>query len=238
MCCDTSRFSQRELHKVHTTVSKLGEYNKGESAVKSLNLTASIEAILAGDEFARQELIKQLDPTFLKWALKLLKDKGCGTPSQDVRGVVDTAWGKIFARFHQMWSPANLGSWSHTIIERVVSDHSRACRKRSENEIPFDLLTRKPSAESGETAILFDPACLEDYASTISGALWWDEAKLVAETIPGKFAVILVLRIEEDLGFRDIAERIGESCDNTRTIYIRGLAKLKKKLGFEEDDTE
>jgi DNA-directed RNA polymerase specialized sigma24 family protein len=48
--------------------------------------------------------------------------------------------------------------------------------------------------------------------------------------------MILCLQKSDDLDFPEIAERIGETCDNTRNIYYRGIRKLKKRMIRKNED--
>lgn len=196
------------------------------------SLAALVEAASTGDARAQHELHERFNPRFGAFANYLLSRKGCCQPHQHSLDVLNAAWGNIFHSLGKgkLWSPSNFYKWGRGIVYNETNNHLGSCIEQQNFEIPIASLTRTSSDESGEREIPFEPASLVDDRTVIDNGLLADEILSVASEISPKFHAILYLQVTNDLGLKEIAGRIGESYDNTRTIYSRGIKQLRRKM--------
>ncbi len=103
-----------------------------------------------------------------------------------------------------------------TIARNTLIDHWRVNGRRVEISLE----------ESGVEAVSEIPTPLEEFR-TSEDVLVVEEA---LATLSDTEQDIVMLRIATELDYKDIAELVGESPDNTRQIYSRALKKLKAYL--------
>jgi DNA-directed RNA polymerase specialized sigma24 family protein len=197
------------------------------------HIIAIIKKAASGDMQAQTAVYEFFNLRFLKYAAGLLLRKGCPLPEQHSHGVVSAAWGNIFKGLPGLWSPYNFYGWALRIIGNSAYGHLSQCIKQ-QNEISFNSRAKRPPGESGEREIPFDPASLGSRDDVFFSGILIDQIKTIAAGISPKFLTILELRLEEGWDERAIAERIGETYGNTRTIYSRGMRALMRALGVEK----
>lgn len=194
------------------------------------SLATSVEAARAEDEQARRELHERVNPRFERFADNFLWRKGCRPAAEHGPEVVNDAWVVIFDKLDTLKSADSFLPWGFEIIRSKGTDHLRQCIKQQRHEVSINSLNRKSSDESGERDIPFDPPSVVDLEGMSAGAEFVDEVWRMAERISPKFYEILKLRVVEGMNMHEIADRIGESHQNTRNIYNRKMKVLQKRL--------
>ena len=192
----------------------------------SPSLEELIGAVDAGDEDAVEELYKESYRELLWFTVSRLRALGCWSLAEHAEDINSTAWVRAWERFDKLNDPEKLRPWIRKIIERLALDHvfdPGGCIAEQRNRLPF---------EDAELESVFSQIIPADEVALSAERL---EAVLnAAEGLNRILPDILLLRME-DLGFADIAQRLGGSPDNVRNIYYRGLRKLKIQFADEAD---
>jgi RNA polymerase sigma factor (sigma-70 family) len=176
------------------------------------SLERLLRAISAGDERAQQGLYERFKPLFHNAVKHRLRLKGCANPDEDTFEVANAVWGKTFQYLGKLRNYDSFVCWAHQIMESEVNAHLARCI-RWQAEIPLEGFENEPARIASAEEI-------------VSNAERVEKILVLAETIDSRLPAIIMLRHSEELSFAEIANRIGESPGNVRTIYSRGIKKL------------
>lgn len=133
----------------------------------------------------------------------------------DDRGAVDDVFQKTFMKLHssreRFRGDIAFNKWIFTICKSELIDYFRRQArelKRSQSQ-PFDLRTERKEEQIGAL----------------------EENETIANLLSSDEKLLLSLRYDEDLEFKEIGEKIGLSAGSVRKRFSRIIAKLRR--GYE-----
>lgn len=191
------------------------------------SLANLIRTAASGDEQAQLDLRKKLEPKLRRWAYSDLQELDCHKPELHMEEVAEEARDNIFKGLPRLREPYALFRYSKITVRRGALQHYR---RRCQMLTSLESLRLRSDDESGEETIPFEPAELRDNDESIINGRLTNELLYIAGTIDPKFCKLLELRFCEGLNWREVAESIGKSYDNTRTLYSRWLFKLQVEV--------
>lgn len=178
-------------------------------------LLNAIRAGGAGAEVAKRLLYEKYARLVSLVIGRILGPKRC----DHIAGVNQESWIKIIEKVGTVRDPNALPGWLKTVAERKAYRHLR--KQHRDEEVPFEDYTQ---ASGGGLASL---------ERNIESSELIARARALAKTIrPPKFAKILDLKLD-GRDSEEIAPIVSETPANVRTIFYRGLRKLRKLLGDE-----
>lgn len=165
-----------------------------------------IVAAQQGDRSAFARLVEHYWDRLYRWIYHLTRD--CHTAED----LVQESFLKAFAGLKKFQAGTNFSAWLFRIAHNNFANHCRASARERE-ALPEDL----PDQRQGP---------LEESVSA-------EELRNVAQAIqrlPSEFRAALLLRIEEDLSFREIAEVLGLTEETARWRVFKARQKLLSLL--------
>ncbi len=116
---------------------------------------------------------------------------------------------KALKNIHQFDALRSFKSWLYRIAQNAVIDHYR----KASRETPLDDAWDAPS----ET----------DMPADFDTRKQIDELRRQLSLLPSLSRDIILLRVWQDLSYKEISEIVGKSEDNCKMIYSRALRSLK-----------
>lgn len=187
------------------------------------SLNALLKAVVAGDERAKQTLYEEFKPPLHSFTKRYLQLKGCANPDEDSIEVEDSAWSKIFHNIGKLRNHDSFVRWIKQIIRNEANNHLQVCIEKQE-DVSFEDVQNEPFAQ------------IVSAEEVIASAERVEEILILAKTIHPKLPEILRLRFIEELSLCEIAALVDESYGNVRTLYSRGLKKLRAMLRDQEGE--
>ena len=175
-----------------------------------------IEKAQAGDEFAFASLVKIFLPNVYSFLARM-------TDRDTAEDLAQETFVKAWKNIGRFDAGKNFKPWILTIAKNTAFDHIRKKRAKAfsefetaEGENPFaDSLADMSEPQADETAIA------RETAEELSKALL---------EIPALYRSVILLRLEENLEFPEIAEVLGRPQETVRSQYRRGISLLRKQL--------
>jgi len=171
------------------------------------------EASASPPEWATiEQVFAALESPLLAYARRLLGDFGVA------EDVVQDAFMKLHSQFHQVRTPQ---PWLYRTVHNLAVDHQRRASRivlvgdRSENE-------DAPANDAADSQPLPD----EQIARWEGIGL----VRLVLETLDARSRELIRLRFEEDLSYKEIAERTGLTVGNVGYILHHALRAMALEL--------
>jgi RNA polymerase sigma-70 factor (ECF subfamily) len=120
---------------------------------------------------------------------------------------------RAFEKLH-LFNPekGSIGAWIYQIARNLVTDHYRAKKKTVDIDDVWDL--------AGEQNVELDAENREQL----------EELREVLQKLPAEHRDILILRIWQELSYKDIAHIVGKSEGACKMMFSRIIAKLRKEL--------
>jgi len=167
---------------------------------------------LKKDEEALEELVKRYVPLIFSFVKRYTGNQD--NASDITQEVFVKAW-KNIKNFDQTKS---FRIWIFTIAKRTAIDELRKQRA-----IPFSVLQ-----EDGFEDLIADesPSILDQIFSQQQSK----ELALALAKLPVNYKSVIKLRADDDLSFREIADKLKEPLNTIKSRYRRGLALLKELL--------
>jgi RNA polymerase sigma-70 factor (ECF subfamily) len=183
--------------------------------------TNLIKLYLKGDEKSLEILVKRYLKPVYGFVYRYV---GAYKEAEDItQETFIRAW-KNLKKFE---SQSNFKAWLFSIAKNASIDFLR--KKKA---IPFSAFSaRGGSAFGGEndfTETLVDPAPLPDVLA--SHANLKQEVALAIEKLPFNYRAVLLLRYDDRMNFREIADILGEPLNTVKSRHWRALISLKKLL--------
>jgi RNA polymerase sigma-70 factor, ECF subfamily len=172
-----------------------------------------VGAARGGDERAVEWLFVQLQPRLLRFLV-----------AQEPRAADDIAaevWLAVATRIGQFeggWS--DFRAWFFTIARRRLADYRRTAVRRRTDVVDGAVFEMHPARENPEQLVL----------DSLSGQ---DAAKLIASTLGGDQAEVLLLRLLGDLDVEQVAAIMQRSPNWVRVTQHRAVRTLAKSAGTE-----
>jgi RNA polymerase sigma-70 factor (ECF subfamily) len=162
----------------------------------------------AGDRAAFAGLVERYWERLYRWLYHLTHDR------HTAEDLTQEAFLKVLAHLERFRAGTNFRAWLFRIAHNSFANHLRA-RARRREPLPDDLA----ASDQGPVAVLESRENLQELA------------RAVAE-LPTEFRAALLLRVEEDLSFRQIAEVLGLTEETARWRVFKARQKLLASLGI------
>ncbi len=121
---------------------------------------------------------------------------------------------KAFERIHSFNShKGTFSAWIYRIARNSVIDHYRTQKKNIPIDDVFDLHTENRTAEEHDAITAL--ARVEEYL----------------KTLPSRQREIIILRLWEELSYKEIAKIIGGTEDGTKMAFSRAIRELREQCG-------
>lgn len=170
-----------------------------------------VHEIRAGQRTSFSHLVRKYQKSLLRVTLRFVKDLATA------EDVVQESFMKAYERLDSFEGRASFKSW---LFQITVNTAKNKLRERRDNHTDLDAVQ------------LSIPAIAED------GLGHQALSKLIhkaVETLPFRQKTALVLRIFEDLSFKEIAEIMGCPYDTAKANYRHALLKLKDEFEFDAE---
>jgi RNA polymerase sigma-70 factor (ECF subfamily) len=170
-----------------------------------------VERVRGGDRSAFSQLVRRHQKGLMRMCMRFMKDV------DSAEDVVQESFIKSYERLHSFEGRASFKSWLYQI---AVNTAKNRLRDRGKGFVTVDDLPLVVSAQAETTLV--------------HGAVAELIQKYVDE-LPMKQKTALVLRIYEDLSFKEIAEIMDCPYDTAKANYRHALMKLKDELSNQPD---
>lgn len=170
-----------------------------------------IAQIRNGDPKAFSHLVKKYQKSLLRVTLRFVKEL---STAEDV---VQEAFMKAYERLDSFEGRAGFRSW---LFQITVNTAKNKLRERRDGHTDLD------SVQLSVAAVAEDDLQQQALARLISKAV---------ETLPFRQKTALVLRIYEDLSFKEIAEIMACPYDTAKANYRHALLKLKDEFELDSE---
>jgi RNA polymerase sigma-70 factor (ECF subfamily) len=180
---------------------------------------AIIEGMARGDQRAFRELVERYKKKVYYLALDMA---GNAVAAEDISQEVFL---KVYRSFSTFRRGAKLGSWLYRVTYNAAIDHLR-----SEGAVPEPVDDQVLESRSAGGAGLAQGRMPDPAAAAEASDLQRRIARALEKVSPQEKAVFL-LRHNEDLMLKDIAETLGLSIGSVKSYLFRAVRKLQKELG-------
>jgi len=180
--------------------------------------SAIIEGMARGDRMAFRELVERYKKKVYYLALDM-----AGNPV-DAEDISQEVFLKVHRSFSTFRRGAKLGSWLYRVTYNASIDHLRS-KGSTPEPMADEVLEARGSEEGGPLqGRTLDPAAVAEERELQARI-----AKALEKVSPQEKAVFL-LRHNEDLMLKDIAETLGLSIGSVKSYLFRAVRKLQKEL--------
>jgi RNA polymerase sigma-70 factor (ECF subfamily) len=170
-----------------------------------------VEEVKAGNRRSFSELVKRHQKGLLRMSLRFVKDL------DTAEDVVQESFIKAYEKLHSFEGRASFKSWLFQIAVNNARNRIRDSRK---NMIDIDNVQLAVGAEA-ESGMVH---------GAIAGMLREEVDKL-----PDRQRTALVLRVYEDLSFKEIAEIMACPYDTAKANYRHAMMKLREVFEEQQD---
>lgn len=170
-----------------------------------------VEEVKTGNRLSFSELVKRHQKGLLRMSLRFVKDL------DTAEDVVQESFIKAYEKLHSFEGRASFKSWLFQIAVNNARNRIRDTRKNM-MDIENVQLAVGAEAESGMVH------------GAIAGMLQEEVDKL-----PDRQRTALVLRVYEDLSFKEIAEIMECPYDTAKANYRHALMKLRERFEEQQD---
>jgi RNA polymerase sigma factor (sigma-70 family) len=185
-----------------------------------------LRAIKTGDEpaqqDAKQKLVEKFTDKLRNSMVARLRKKNCNQPAVHVKGVLSDIWIRVFAYLRDLQDPEKFERWLFAIAVNEANRHLRSCIDGQISSVPIT-----------DDSVL-PPATISGYYASKDAAIDVERMITYADNISEEFGIIFRLYNEKELGFAEIAQKLGKTEAAVRTQYYRGFAKVRAR--FKKDD--
>ena len=168
------------------------------------------------------ELVRKYGKKLNNTIVKYLRAKNCKQPQAHAEGVCSNTWINALTSLHAVREWAKSDRWLLRIGRNEANRHLAIC-----------ITTENGQVELIEESL--PPARLTDYYHSRDAAIDVDRMLSYAESLSEDLGSIFRLRLERDLGFAEIATRLGMTTVNVRNLYYPTLQKMKVKFNKSDD---
>jgi len=171
-----------------------------------------------------KELVKKHREKLYNNIVKYLRAKHCQQPREHAEGVCSNSLINALRSLHTVQDWQKFEGWLQTIATNEARRHLRFCirREKRDAELNEEFLPR---------------ARLTSYYDSVDAAIDVDRMLRYLGSISEDLESIFRLRYVMGFSFDEIAQRIGKSTENVRTLHYRALRKIQEKFHY-EDNTE
>jgi len=180
---------------------------------------AIIEGMARGDQRAFRELVERYKRKVYYLALDMAGN------AVDAEDISQEVFLKVYRSFSTFRRGAKLGSWLYRVTYNAAIDHLR-----SKGAVPEPVDDQVLESRSAGGAGLAQGRMPDPAAAAEASDLQRRIARALEKVSPQEKAVFL-LRHNEDLMLKDIAETLGLSIGSVKSYLFRAVRKLQKELG-------
>ena len=180
---------------------------------------AIIEGMARGDQRAFRELVERYKRKVYYLALDMAGN------AVDAEDISQEVFLKVYRSFSTFRRGAKLGSWLYRVTYNAAIDHLR-----SKGAVPEPVDDQVLESRSAGGAGLAQGRMPDPAAAAEASDLQRRIAQALEKVSPQEKAVFL-LRHNEDLMLKDIAETLGLSIGSVKSYLFRAVRKLQKELG-------
>ncbi|MCC6639152.1 sigma-70 family RNA polymerase sigma factor [Candidatus Falkowbacteria bacterium] len=120
---------------------------------------------------------------------------------------------KAYEKFHQFNSEkGNFSSWIYAIAKNIIIDHYRSHKETQSYSDAFDVSDEYMTKQKIEMSV--DIAAVREHIATLDSVT----------------REVLMLRLWEDMSYKEIAEIIGKTEANCKVIFSRSIKKLRAQI--------
>jgi len=170
-----------------------------------------VEEVKSGNRRSFSELVKRHQKGLLRMSLRFVKDLDAA------EDVVQESFIKAYEKLHSFEGRSSFKSWLFQIAVNNARNKIRDSRKNM-MDIENVQLAVGAEAESG----------------MVHGAVA-DMLQVEVDKLPDRQRTALVLRVYEDLSFKEIAEIMGCPYDTAKANYRHALMKLREVFDEQQD---
>jgi len=178
-----------------------------------------IEGMARGDQRAFRELVERYKKKVYYLALDMAGN------AVDAEDISQEVFLKVYRSFSTFRRGAKLGSWLYRVTYNAAIDHLR-----SKGAVPEPVDDQVLESRSAGGAGLAQGRMPDPAAAAEASDLQRRIARALEKVSPQEKAVFL-LRHNEDLMLKDIAETLGLSIGSVKSYLFRAVHKLQKELG-------
>lgn len=168
------------------------------------------------DERALEDLIKRYLPLIFAFARNY-------TGNQDnVADITQETFVKVWKNIERFDQSQSFKTWIFTIAKRTAIDWLK-----KKNALPFSAIQDEARDDN------FANSLADESPSIIERLAFQETSKKLSfalAQLPGAYNTVVNLRINDDLNFREIAERLKKPLNTVKSQYRRGISLLKKIL--------
>jgi RNA polymerase sigma factor (sigma-70 family) len=168
-----------------------------------------VEAAQAGDQAAFRQLYDHYLPLVYARVCALVPR----SDAEDVTQEVILSVARSIRSFH---GRSAFFTWVNSILKRRVADYYR----RTSRQVP-----QVPLAEGGDAPAGNDLECLEEDLVV----------KQVLHSLPGHQREVILLRLVDELPFKEVATRLGIQVGAAKMRFYRAIAACQERLAETED---
>lgn len=172
-----------------------------------------VEAALAGDEGSFEELVRHYQRPIFALVLRM-----CGDPGE-APDVVQRIFLKAYIKLRTFRRRSTFKTWLYAIAINLCRNELRRRRRWGFPERIEDV---EPRVEPGISEGLIGREQRRSLAEAVAG-------------LPPKQRSVLVLRIYEELSFREIAESVGISENAAKVNFHHAVKRLRDEIGEDRE---
>lgn len=176
-----------------------------------------LEQIREGNAESFESLVRLLSPRALRLAIRLTGNRA------EAEEIAQEAFLRFYTGIHSFRGESSVGTWLYQTVTRLAIDHLR--RERLRRRIFF---FRRDEESEDPAEIIADPApspadrvLAEEARQRLSRAL---------EKLPPRQRAVFVLRHQEELTLKEIADLLGLEEGTVKAHLHRAVVRLRKEL--------
>jgi RNA polymerase sigma-70 factor (ECF subfamily) len=170
-----------------------------------------VEEVKAGNRRSFSELVKRHQKGLLRLSLRFVKDL------DTAEDVVQESFIKAYEKLHSFEGRASFKSW---LFQIAVNNSRNRIRDTRKNMVDVENVQLAVGAEAESSLI----------HNAVAGMLQEEVDKL-----PDRQRTALVLRVYEDLSFKEIAEIMQCPYDTAKANYRHALMRLRERFEEQQD---
>jgi RNA polymerase sigma-70 factor (ECF subfamily) len=170
-----------------------------------------VEEVKAGNRLAFSELVKRHQKGLLRMSLRFVKDL------DTAEDVIQESFIKAYEKLHSFEGRASFKSW---LFQIAVNNARNRIRDSRRNMTDIENIQLAVGAEAESSMV----------HGAVAGMLQEEVDKL-----PDRQRMALVLRVYEDLSFKEIAEIMECPYDTAKANYRHALMKLRETFEKQQD---
>ncbi len=168
------------------------------------------------DERALEDLIKRYLPLIFSFTRNY-------TGNQDnAADITQEVFVKVWHNLKKFDLSKSFRTWIFTIAKRTAIDWLK-----KKNALPFSAIQDETGNDNFVNSLADESPLITERLTLQETS---DELAFALARLPGTYSAVVNLRINDELNFREIAERLKKPSNTVKSQYRRGISLLKKIL--------